>query len=409
METADVVVIGAGVVGCATAHHLLVLEPGLRVALVEEEHVGAGSTSRSTAAFRHQWSVPAHVAFSRYSGEEYDALAARGHPVGFRRNGYLFLFTDPERLARAAGRASRQREHGVRVEVLTPQEVLERLPCGSHLRLEALAGATWGPEDGFLDPLAAAQAYLEEARAAGLAYHPGRELERIERDGGGVARVRLAGGGRIATRRVVLAAGVWSRPVAATAGLELPIRPAKRYLYHSRPLAGADPSPWPMIIGDRGAHTRPTEGRTLLMAWERRPAPLDGLPAAELRAEQDTVDPGFGSGIDEWGVEVLGELARLVPLCEEGVGIAHVTCGWYEVTPDHKAILGEDPRLPGFFHASGFSGHGIMHAPASGRTTAELVLGRQTSIVPRSEVERHFGLGPLLEGRAREPVEEMVL
>jgi glycine/D-amino acid oxidase-like deaminating enzyme len=98
-----------------------------------------------------------------------------------------------------------------------------------------------------------------------------------------------------------------------------------------------------------------------------------------------------------------------VPLCEEGVGIAHVTCGWYEVTPDHKAILGEDPRLPGLFHASGFSGHGIMHAPSSGRTTAELVLGRETSIVPRSEVERHFGLQPLLEGRAREPVEEMVL
>jgi sarcosine oxidase, subunit beta len=409
METADVVVIGGGVVGCATAHHLLRLQPGLDVLLLEREHVGAGSTSRSTAAFRHQWSVPAHVAFSRYSSAEYDDLAARGHPVAFRRNGYLFLFTDPARLAEAAARAARQREHGVRVEVLRPDELPDRVPCGRSLRLEALAGATWGPDDGFLDPLAAAQAYLSEARGGGLRYRPGAEVTGMERDAGGLSAVRLAGGERIGTRAVVSAAGVWSRSVVARAGLDLPLRPAKRYLYHSHPLGRTATSGWPMVIGDRGAHTRPAEGGTLLLAWEHRPSARDPLEAAALWAEQDRIDPGFGTGIEEYGVEVMAELARLVPAFEEEVGLAHVTCGWYAVTPDHKAILGEDPRLPGLFHACGFSGHGIMHAPASARTVAELVLDAETTVVPRPEVERHFGIGPLLEGRPREPVESMVL
>ena len=81
METADVVVIGAGVTGCSIASHLHRLNPALTVVLLDRHHVGAGSSSRSTAAFRHQWSVPAHVAFSRYASEEYDRLTAKGFPI----------------------------------------------------------------------------------------------------------------------------------------------------------------------------------------------------------------------------------------------------------------------------------------------------------------------------------------
>jgi sarcosine oxidase subunit beta len=405
-RTADVVVIGAGVAGCAVAGHLLRLSPGLSVLLVDAHHVGAGSTSRSTAAFRHQWSLPAHVAFSRYGALELDRLGALGYGVDFRRNGYLFLYTSAGALAHAAARAERQRALGVEVHVLSGDEV-SRLPCGSAILTEDLAGATWGPRDGFLDPLGVAQAYLQEARAGGLDYLPGRALTGFETRGEGITAVRLTEG-TVSTARVVVAAGVWTPSVLALLGLDFPLRPAKRYLYHSRPMRERDVSAWPLVIGDRGAHVRPSGGNTLMMAWERLPEPLPECPPEPgLWSLQDTTEPGFGPG--EYGLAVLAELSRQVPCLALEVSLAQVTSGWYPETIDNKAVLGADPRCPGLFLAAGHGGHGIMHGPATGLTVAEVVLGRETTLLPRAEVERHFGVGPLLTGATREPREEMGL
>jgi sarcosine oxidase subunit beta len=405
------VVVGAGAVGCSAAAHLLRLDPGLSVALLDRHHVGAGSTSRSTAAFRHQWSVPAHVAFSRYASAEYDRLAARGHPIAFRRNGYLFLFTDADRLAAAGDRVNRQRALGVRgVETLSASDLPGRVPCGPYLAADALAGATWGPDDGFLDPLAVAQAYLDEARAGGVDYRPDTAVTGLHTDAAGaVSGVEIGDGSVLATRRVLNAAGVWSRSVAALAGLAFPVRPAKRYLYHTHPLRGVDVSRWPMTIAPGGAHLRPAEGNTLMMAWERRPRPLESCSPESLWSDQDTIDPGFGTGPSGYGTAVLAELAAHLPVLADTVGLARVTCGWYAVTADHKAILGEDPRLRGLYHAAGFSGHGIMHAAATGLTLAERILERPPTLAAPDALEAHFGLAPLLAGRLRDPVEDMVL
>ncbi|MFQ5653583.1 MAG: NAD(P)/FAD-dependent oxidoreductase [Planctomycetota bacterium] len=411
-DTYDVVIIGAGIAGCATAAHLARIDRSLRILLLDRENIGAGSTSRSMAAFRHQWSVAPHVSFSRYSSSEYDGLAARGHPVQFRRNGYLFLHATESALGEAAARAERQRALGVEgVRVLSPAEMAEAVPGGAAVDAGSIAGAIWGPEDGFLDPLAVAQAYLDEACAAGVEHRPGARVTEIATgEGLRVDGVGLEAGGRISCPRVANCAGVWSGGVAALAGLDLPIRPAKRYLYHSRPLRGLDVSSWPLIVGEGGAHLRPAEGNTLMLGWERSPPELEASTNGEtLWRDQDRIEPGFGIGPEDYGVEILAALADQVPLLAEEVAFAHVTCGWYTNTPDHKAILGEDPRLPGLFHATGFSGHGIMHGAATGRCLAELLLERPTTPAPAEELERHFGLVPLLEGRLREPVEEMVL
>lgn len=409
--SADVVITGAGVTGCSIASHLLRQEPGLSVVLLDRHHVGAGSSSRSTAAFRHQWSVPAHVSFSRYSSDEYDRLIEDGYPVQFRRNGYLFLFTDPRLLRDAGERVDRQRKLGVEgVEVLTPRELPSRVSVGPHLDLEGLAGATWGPRDGFLDPLAVAQAYLDEARSSGLDYRPDHTVAGLEMNGTRAAGVRLSDHTRIAAPHVVNAAGVWSRSLARLAGLDLPIMAAKRYLYHSRPVDGLDVSGWPMLIAPGGAHLRPAEGNTLMMAWEDRPGQLPETTSPETLWEtQDMIEDGFGIGPDDYGVEILTELSGFVPALAERVGLSQATCGWYAITPDHKAILGEDPRVPGLFHATGFSGHGVMHAAATGRTLAELILTGEPTLADPETLRAQFGLAPLLEGRQREPVEDMVL
>lgn len=410
MRRHDVVVVGAGASGCSIAAHLLRERPDARVAIVDRAHVGAGSTSRSTAAFRHQWSVPAHVAFSRYAAREFAALAARGVPVGFRRNGYLFLHPDADAARAARDRVAMQRAAGVRgVEVLDRDETRRRVAIGPALDPDSFVASTWGPDDGFLDPLALAQGYLDEARQRGADYLPGRTVRAVMRSGGRVAGVH-AEPVDLAADVVVLAAGVWSATIGADSGLPLPLRAAKRHLYHARPVRGRDVSRWPLTIGDRGQHVRPSEANTLLLAWERRPAPLPALPSdAELRDGQDRPDPGFGIDVDAYGGETLAAMARHVPCLAEDTALHRVTCGWYAVTPDHKAILGDDPRCPGLIHACGFSGHGIMHAPATGAVVAARILDRRPDWIDVDEIERQFGLAPLLDGRAREPLETLVL
>lgn len=411
MDSADVVIIGAGVVGCAVAAHLKQLDPTVSVALLDRHHVGAGSTSRSTAAFRHQWSVPAHIAFSRYSSTEYDRLIQTGYPLGFHRNGYLFLFTDPAKLAQASLRVDRQRNLGVQgVEVLDRKDLASRVSCGPLLDLSRVVGATWGPTDGFLDPLAVAQAYLDEARNAGVSYLPQSPVTEILKKPSTTTGVRIGSDRKIFTPRVINCAGIWSDSIARLAGLSLPIQPAKRFLYHSHPVRDLDISNWPMTIDPAGAHLRPSEGNTLMLAWEHLPRSLPECPPEnELWEMQDVIDEGFGTGPDSYGIGVLTALSELLPVLAEKVSLARVTCGWYTVTPDHKAILGEDPRLGGLYHATGFSGHGIMHAAATGRVLSELILGRRLSLVPEEELEAQFGLPPLLEGGTRKPVEDMHL
>ncbi len=409
MDSYDVLVLGAGAVGCSVAAHLLRGRPGLRVLLVDAHHVGAGSTSRSTAAFRHQWSVPAHVSFSRYASAEYARLESQGHPIRFRRNGYLFLYTDRAALAEAADRVERQREMGVEgVRVLTPGQI-QGIPGGDAVDDPAVVGATWGPRDGFLDPLAVAQTYLKEAKGAGVLYRPGVTVSGLE-SVGGAWRVRTGSGETIAAARLAVCCGVWTDALLAPMGLPVPIRPAKRYLYHSRPLREREVATWPLLIGDAGQHLRPSEGNTLMMAWEERPRPREsGRDPVELWRDQDTIDPGFGLGVEDYGMTVLAALARHIPALAEEVALARVTCGWYAVTPDHKAILGEDPRAPGLFHAAGFSGHGIMHAAATGKTLSEVLTGEAPSLISAGELASGFGIGPLLAGELREPVEGMVL
>ena len=403
--TQDVVIIGAGIAGLSIAEHLLRTEPGLKVLLADQQHVGAGSTSRSLAAFRHQWSVPAHVAFSTYSGSDYERLIGLGYALEFRRNGYLFLYTDPARWQRATERALRQRALGVDVETLTVLDPA-RIPCAGAVEDPSIIGATWGPRDGFLDPLAVAQAYLEEARQRGLEYRTGWSPSELhgEREVTGIS----FGSERVLTSRVVLAVGIWSASIAERWGLSLPLIAAKRYIYHSRPLRDLDVSRWPLVIGDRGQHCRPAEGNTLMLSWEHRPEARTALPdAPSLWDEQDTIEPGFGASA--YGLEVLVELARHLPVLAESVSLRNATSGWYANTLDSKAILGSDPRRPGLFLATGFSGHGIMHGGATGRVMADLLLDRRPTLISREDLDRQFGIEPLVSGRVREPVEEMSL
>jgi len=381
--------------------------------VLEARAVAAGSTSRSAAAFRQQFSSHAHVRMSRFSREVYEAFPQTfGVAPVFVQNGYLFLYDDAAAMEAARSRVEAQRRDGVvDARTLSPAEV-DALPGLSGVfATGALAGATWCPTDGFLRPTEIAAAFLEGARRRGATLHVGARVSGFAQADGRLTGIVVDGQRTIETKAVVLAAGWWSNAVATLAGCPIPVVAVKRYLYITPQFEARKVSHYPLVVCDLGAYARP-ESNGLLMGWDERPKRPEGAdrfppprqdPAA-LEEAQDVVEPGYGRGIDEYGVEVLTELARFMPWLEDEGGIQYVAGGYYEVTPDDKAILSEDPRLRGLFHASGFSGHGIMHAPAAGRATADLVTGK----APTFEMEG-FALAPLLQNQPRPDPERMVI
>ncbi len=411
-ERVDVVVVGAGVIGASVAWHLAT-HTRLSVLLLEKTAIAAGSTSRSAAAFRQQFSAVEHVKMSRYSGAAYQRFPSEmGVEPVFHENGYLFLYREAEAFEQARERVRFQQSLGLAdVRALRPPEV-DRLPgLGGAFAIDALVGATWCPSDGFLRPGEIASGYALAAQKKGVALRQQAEVTEIEVQHGRVSGVVINGSLRVACGAVVLAAGWWSRAVAERAGAPIPVVAVKRYLYVTPQFSPRRVEHFPLVVGDLGPYARP-ESNGLLMGWDERPLrptgsarfPPPPQDAPLLEREQDAIGPGYGRGVEDYGIEVLAALAEFLPwLADEG-GVQHATCGYYEVTPDDKAILGEDPRLPGLVHASGFSGHGIMHAPAAGRAIADL-LGQAPPTFDLSG----FALQPLLENRPRPDPERMVI
>jgi glycine/D-amino acid oxidase-like deaminating enzyme len=350
---------------------------------------------------------------SRFSREVYEQFPRLfGGPAVFLQHGYLFLYEHEADMAAARKRVEYQVGEGVTdARALSPAEV-DALPgLSGAFHTAGIAGATWCPTDGFLRPTEIAAGFVEGAKRRGASVHVGAKATGFTTERGAVTGVVVDGKHTIRTKAVVLAAGWWSNAVSSLAGCPIPVVAVKRYLYLTPQFEDRKVSHFPLVVWNLGAYARP-EGNGLMMGWDEkpaRPAGSDRFPppkqdVTDLEAHQDDAPPGFGKGIDEYGIEVLSELANAMPWLGDVGAVQYVTGGYYEVTPDDKAILSADPRLAGLFHASGFSGHGIMHAPAAGRAVADLALGR-TPTLPLDG----FALAPLLENRERADRERMVI
>jgi sarcosine oxidase, subunit beta len=350
---ADVAVIGAGVIGASSAHQLT--RAGLRAVVLEALGGPAeGSTGRSFASIRGQWADPLNIEMSWRGIRAYRSFPfEHGIDVGYRPTGYLLLVPEAGWEAQLAA-VGLQREHGVPVEVLD----LAAAAAITPLAPGGLAGATWGPADGVVDPHLVTGAYLSLARAGGarvLFRHP---VSAIARDGGGWTLT--AGGRTIRARYVVNAAGGWAGQVAALAGLAVPVVHSRRNIYATAPgaLSGVGIGPVPMTIDlGSGVYVR-SEGARLLFGAARPDQP-DGYDVS--------VDWPWMESVLALAVPRFGWLADL-PLDRAGCW-----AGTYENSPDHHGILGADPGAPAWVNACGFSGHGLMQAPEIGRLVAEQV------------------------------------
>jgi sarcosine oxidase, subunit beta len=354
----DVAVIGAGIIGAACAHQLA--DAGLDVVVLERNEAAAmGSTGRSAAGVRVQFVEPVNVALSLASIREYREFEERyGADSGYRPVGYLLLVPDGGWEPHLRG-VEVQRSLGAPVEVLTVDEARRRFV---DLDPRGLAGATFGPVDGVVDPHLVTHAYLGRARELGAEVRYRTEVLALDHDGGGW-RIGTSDG-ELRARTVVNAAGGWAGAVARLAGLEVPVEPVRRMIFLTGPVEGRATTPLVVDL-DTGAYFR-SEGDRLLFG----------------RSNPDEA-PGFVPGIDwDWLEPTVQALVGRFPwFVDESLDRAASWHGYYEITPDHNAILGASELAPGWVDACGFSGHGVQQAPAVARAIREeIVDGRAHTI-----------------------------
>jgi sarcosine oxidase subunit beta len=382
-ETADVVIIGSGIVGSSVAYHLA--DAGCANVLVIERdtHQGKGSTGKSMGGVRAQFTTPINIQMSRYSIDFFSTFDERvGHPADYRPHGYLFCATNEKHLEYLKANMARQAANGVRnVEWISRDDIVGILP---QLRADDILGGTFCPTDGFVDPHSVMMGFMLNARARGVRLWLDTEVIGIQVESGRIRGVKTSNG-FVATPVVVNAAGAWAASVAKMANVNLPVEPLRRQLVPTEAFAGL-PKRFPMVIDmSTGFHFR-REGQGILLAWN----------------DPDET-PGFKTDFDETFVEkILTRAADRVPcLAEAGVNSRRAWAGLYEMTPDHHAIIGPAPNVEGLFFVNGFSGHGVMHSPASGRITADLILRGQSEIVESDQlgVDR-FTSGKLLHETA---------
>ncbi len=335
METREVVVVGGGAMGASVAWHLRAL--GISdVVLLERDSLASGSTSRSAGGIRAQFSDELNIRIALRSLEEFERMDG----IDFRQHGYLFLLDRPEDVSRFQDALALQHRLGVPSRELSVEEALSIVP---QLDPEGLVAATYCDLDGYATPEAVVQWY-----ARGLEVRQGCAVTGIDVAAGKVRGVETSQG-PIAARTVVCCAGAWSREVAALAGVELPVDGEKRWMWFT-PEDGGLP--------------------------ERLPLTIDFTTSFYFHRE----GPGLVFGGKEQTLEELAEPAakRLPALAE--LPVQSSWWGYYELSPDWNALVGETAEPAGFFYATGFSGHGFQQAPAVGEHVAELITGRTPTL-----------------------------
>jgi sarcosine oxidase, subunit beta len=384
MQTAEVVIVGGGIVGSSIAWHLT--DAGCRnVLLVEREsHQGKGSTGKSMGGVRAQFATPVNIQMSLYSIPFYASFEERlGLPSEYRAQGYLFVATKPSHLDYLRTNQQLQESLGLtQVCMLTREEIVEMVP---QLRSDDVLGGSFCPSDGFVDRYSVMVGFTTRACEQGATLWRSTEVTGIACDSGRISGVETTRG-PVSTRVVVNAAGPWAVQTAALAGIKLAVEPLRRMLVPTEPFDGVSHA-IPMAVDmTNGFHFRP-ESLGFLLAWND---------------PEET--PGYKTDFEPSFIEkVLVRAADRVPCFENlAVNPKRAWAGLYEMSPDHHAIIGPMPDLPGFFCANGFSGHGVMHAPATGKILSDLILHGSSHIVADVEAlsPQRFEKGALLHETA---------
>lgn len=377
-NTAEVVIIGGGIIGCATAYYLA--KQGVTdVVVIEKDFLASGSTGRCGAGVRQQWGLKMNVLLAKESIKAFETLNEEldtGFDIEFKQKGYLMLAYSEKMVEQYKKNVALQQALDVPVRLITPGEAREIVP---YLNTDGLLAATFCPTDGHINPFLATNSYAAAAKRLGVKIMTYTEVTGIESENGKVSAVNTTRG-RIHTNKVLNASGGYSREVAGLAGVNLPTHPERHQILVTEPVA---PVQDPMVISlQHGFYAQQTPHGSFIMGF--------GDPN-ELKEHVITSTWHF---MEEMAAKILPVLPPLAEL-----RVVRQWAGLYNMSPDAQPILGEVPDIKGFYNAVGFSGHGFMLGPVTGMLMAELMSGQEPhlDIAPLS-IER-FAKGELL----REP------
>jgi len=357
-RTADVVIIGAGVMGTSTAYHLAKRGAG-KVIVLEKNMIASGSSALSVGGIRLQFSSEANIRIMLESIEVFEHFAEEmDQEIDFRQYGYLFLTTEPQTWADFQANVALQRSLGVPVELLSREEIAERFP---YLHVDDVIGGTFCPRDGYADPYSVNMGFAKQARRLGALIYENTPATGIQVVGGKVVAVETPQG-TISTPVVVNTAGAWAAEIGRMVGVELPVQPYRRQVFVTAPFHKL-PKEVPLVIDFEPSFYFRREGVSILMGMSDKDEP-----------------PSFNTNVDWSFLERVAERAmHRCPVLEEA-GFHDGWAGLYAITPDDNAIIGRDVGgVEGFVCAVGFSGHGFQQSPAVGRILAELILDGETS------------------------------
>jgi len=355
-STADVVIIGGGVMGASAAFHLA--EAGLDVVLLERGDLASGSTSKAAGGIRANFSDRRNIALGKRSLELFADFPNRpGQEIDLHRSGYLFILTTDEQVTDFSAAIELQQQMGIDAQIVDASTAMRLSP---FLAGDDILAAAWTPGDGHCSPESVVYGYAKGARRHGARVHTGTSVHSITCEGQQITAVH-AHDMVINTSVVVNCAGAWSPEIAQMVGCELPVTPYRRELLITQSL----PEP---------RETAFTIDAATSLYWHREgPGILTGFSDREVPAGFDcSRDPAFA-----------GKLAELAEHRAPGLLDLGVKTGWaglYEVTPDHNALLGEFPDVSRMLYATGFSGHGFLQGPAVGEILRDRVLGREPFI-----------------------------
>ena len=365
-QTADVVIVGGGCMGCSVAWHLA--QRGMTdVVLVEREvQLAAGSTGRNAGGVRHQFSHPANIALSTESIamiSQFEHIV--GTPIDFHQDGYLFLLSSMAAVDTFRKNVALQQQHGIDVRWVSNEEARQLSP---GLDLTGVRGATYCPHDGVADPNGVTMGFAKGAQARGVEIVRDTEVTGIQLTGHRVSDVRT-NRGSISTPVVVNAAGPWAKSIGRYLGVDVPVDPERRHIFIASPPGGGSwddprhagrvPRSKILVIDFESTFYFHREGGGLLFGM----GDPDERPGFDITVRWDFLP------------KVIEVAMRRLPALADA-SVSHAWAGLYEMTPDHNPIIGPSTDVDGFYTIAGFSGHGFQHSPAAGRILADLIAGR---------------------------------
>ncbi len=368
-DRAEVVIIGAGINGCALAYELA--KRGKDVVVLEKHYICYGATGRCGAGIRQQWATKENALLAKKSVEIFERLSEElGYDIGLRQGGYLIAIHDEEEMRQAKKNVEMQRSIGLPVKIISPDEIKEIAPILDPEGMEAIA-ATFCPTDGHANPFKTTYAYARAAKKLGAKIYKFTEVKDIRVKDGKVEEV-VTNRGKIKTKYVVNAAGAWSKEIAKMVGINMPNKPIRKEALVTEPIERLFDC---MVISFKHG---------IYFSQQEEGQILGGIPSPEEKIGYYT-EPTFS--FLKHMAYMLGKYAP--PL--KHINILRQWTGFYDVTPDALPILGET-NIEGFIQCNGFSGHGFMIAPMVAKLLAQLICQEKLDMpIDRLSMERFKG------------------